>query len=67
MKISGEVEDESVYILARSKGGGEMNFSPSSLTMYKVTAGMSLSGLMVLRMSSLSKEVKFYWMGSGIF
>ncbi len=29
MKIKGETELESPYILARSKGGGVMNFSPS--------------------------------------
>ena len=32
MKMSGEVDDESAYIFARSKGGGEMNFYPSSAT-----------------------------------
>ena len=30
IKMSGEVDEESAYILARSKGGGEMNFYPSS-------------------------------------
>jgi hypothetical protein len=29
MKINGEVDEESAYILAKSKGGGEINFSPS--------------------------------------
>lgn len=32
MKISGEVELESPYIFARSKGGGVINFSPNSPT-----------------------------------
>lgn len=29
MKIKGETEFESAYILAKSKGGGVMNFYPS--------------------------------------
>jgi hypothetical protein len=29
MKINGEVDEESVYILAKSNGGGNINFSPS--------------------------------------
>jgi hypothetical protein len=32
MKMRGETEFESAYILARSKGGGEINFSPSYAT-----------------------------------
>jgi hypothetical protein len=28
MNIKGEVDIESPYILAKSKGGGEINFSP---------------------------------------
>jgi hypothetical protein len=37
-----------------------MNFYPSSVTMYNVTAGISLSGLIVLKISSLSKDVNDY-------
>ena len=32
IKIRGDVQVESPYILAKSNGGGEMNFSPNSET-----------------------------------
>jgi hypothetical protein len=34
IKINGDVEEESAYILAKSNGGGEMNFYPTSETTY---------------------------------
>lgn len=52
-KINGEVDDESRYISARLNAGGRMNSSPSVSLTNNCTAGMSLSGLIILKMHSL--------------
>lgn len=48
---------ESKYVWAKSNGGGSMNLLPSYSVIKSKIAGMSLSGLSVLRIKSLWKEL----------
>lgn len=50
---------------AKSKGGGSMNFLPNFSVMKSITAGISLSGLKVLSISSLWKELNLFAISFG--